>query len=236
MAQLLLAIEQRIPVDRVMYCAIRFAPDVSGEHPVMAEWIPNAVKQLHAQFGITVDFISAKYSFYEYFYMKKKSGKHIGDICGFPHICGAWCNSRLKIEPIKSYVRQFDNVTHFVGIAADEPVRWERMNKKQTEKVKYRSLLVEQNITENECYEICRKHGLLSPIYSLSGINRGGCWFCPKQSYANLYHLYTYYPERYNLLLQMENDSPCTMNNHCSLEELAQRFDSGYIPKGVKSV
>lgn len=236
MAQLLLAIEQRIPVDRVMYCDIRFAPGVSGEHPVMAEWIPIAVKQLKERFGITVDFVTSKYSFYEYFYSKKVSGNHKGDIYGFPHICGAWCNSILKVGPIKAYDRQFDNITHFVGIASDEPVRWERMIKKQTEKVKYRSLLVEQNITENDCYEICRKHGLLSPIYSIPGISRGGCWFCPKQSYANLYHLYTNYPERYKLLSRMEKDSPNTMNSHCSLDELAQRFDSGYIPRGVKSV
>lgn len=231
MAQLLLAIEQRIPFDRVIYCDIRFVPAVSGEHPVMAEWIPNAVKQLKERFGITVDFVSSKYSFYEYFYSKKKSGKHIGDIYAFPHICGAWCNSRLKVEPINAYGRQFDNITYFVGIASDEPARWERMIKKQTKKVKYRSLLVEQNITENDCFEICRKHGLLSPIYNIPGISRGGCWFCPKQSYANLYHLYTYYPERYKLLSRMEKDSPHTMNSHCSLEELAQRFDSGYVPK-----
>lgn len=31
-------------------------------------------------------------------------------------------------------------------------------------------------------------------------------------------------------------DSPHTMSSHCSLEELAQRFDSGYVPKGVQSV
>lgn len=238
MAQLILAIELGVPVDRVMYCDVHFNNCISGEHPIMAEWISTAEKRLKELFGISVDHAYSGVSFFEQFYKVKQKGKHVGDIYGFPFIVGAWCNDRLKLQAIKKYEAQFGNneITHFVGIASDEPVRWERMLKKQTGKVKYRSLLVEQNITENDCYEICRKHGLLSPIYSISGISRGGCWFCPKQSYANLYHLYTYYPERYKLLARMEKDSPNTMNSHCSLEELAQRFDSGYIPKGVKNV
>ena len=32
MATLLLAIEQGIPIDRVMYCDIRFSDEISGEH------------------------------------------------------------------------------------------------------------------------------------------------------------------------------------------------------------
>ena len=222
MATLILAAEQGIPIDRVMYVDVKFNDEISGEHPLMAEWIPTAERRLHELFGVTVDHAYSGVSFYEQFYKVYKRGSRTGEIYAFPLIYGAWCNSMLKIKPINAYTRQFDNITYFVGIASDEPVRWERMLKKQTEKVKYRSLLVEQNITENDCYEICRKYGLLSPIYNISGISRGGCWFCPKQSYANLYHLYTYYPERYKLLSRMEKDSPRTMNSHCSLEELAQ--------------
>lgn len=45
MATLILAYEQGIPIDRVMYCDIRFSPEISGEHPVMAKWIPTAEKR-----------------------------------------------------------------------------------------------------------------------------------------------------------------------------------------------
>lgn len=46
MATLLLAIEQGIKIDRVMYCDIRFSEGISGEHPIMAKWIPTAEKIL----------------------------------------------------------------------------------------------------------------------------------------------------------------------------------------------
>lgn len=33
MATLILAAEQGIPIDRVMYCEIKFNAEISGEHP-----------------------------------------------------------------------------------------------------------------------------------------------------------------------------------------------------------
>ena len=55
MATLLLALEQGVKVDRVMYVDIRFDSDISGEHPIMAEWMPTAEKILREKFGIVVD-------------------------------------------------------------------------------------------------------------------------------------------------------------------------------------
>ena len=55
MATLLLAIEQGIPIDRVMYCDVRFNEEISGEHPLMSKWIPTAEKKLKELFGVTVD-------------------------------------------------------------------------------------------------------------------------------------------------------------------------------------
>ena len=150
MATLLLAIEQGIPIDRVMYCDIRFNNEISGEHPIMAEWIPTAEKRLKELFGVTVDHAYSGVSFEEQFYKVKQKGNRVGAINGFPFVGGAWCNSRLKLGAISKYQAQFGNntITQFVGIAYDEPARWERMLKKQTEKRKYRSLLVEQKLTE----------------------------------------------------------------------------------------
>ena len=143
MATLILAYEQGIPIDRVMYCDIRFSPELSGEHPLMEAWIPTAEKRLKELFGVTVDHAYSGVSFYEQFYKVKQKGSHVGDLYGFPYVIGAWCNDRLKLRAIKKYDAQFRNneITTFVGIAYDEPVRWERMKKKQTDKRKYRSLL-----------------------------------------------------------------------------------------------
>lgn len=238
MATLILAAEQGISIDRVMYCDIRFNDEISGEHPIMAEWIPTAEKRLKELFGITVDHAYSGVSFYEQFYKVKQKGNRVGDRYGFPYVIGAWCNDRLKLGAISKYQAQFGNneVTYFVGIAYDEPIRWERMEKKQTEKCKYRSLLVEQKLTEQDAFEICKKYDLLSPMYtSEDGIFRGGCWFCPKQCLADLYSLWKAYPDLWQRLCDMEPDSHNTFKpNGVTLASLSERFAEGYIPKRRK--
>lgn len=236
MATLLLAIEQGIPIDRVMYCDIRFNNEISGEHPIMAEWIPTAEKRLKELFGITVDHAYSGVSFYEQFYKVYKRGSRTGEIYGFPLTLTAWCNQILKVNAIQKYSNELPpHRTHFVGIAYDEPIRWERMKKKETEKRKYRSLLVEQKLTEQDAFEICKKYDLLSPMYSVDGIYRGGCWFCPKQCLADLYSLWKTYPDLWQRLCDMEPDSHNTFKpNGVTLESLAERFADGYIPKRRK--
>ena len=233
MATLILAAEQGIPIDRVMYCDIRFNEEISGEHPIMAEWIPTAEKRLKELFGITVDHAYSD-TYLNKFYTVKKTGKFVGKIYGFPYIRAAWCNRELKLKAISKYLSQFKNkkITQFVGIAKDERSRWERMKLKETANRKYRSLLVEQNLTEQDAMAICKKYDLLSPMYGVDGIFRGGRWFCPKQCMADLWSLWKNYPDLYNRLLEMEPYShdtfkPCGV----TLALLAERFENGYIPK-----
>ena len=235
MATLILAAEQGIPIDHVMYCEIKFNDEISGEHPLMAEWIPTAEKRLKELFGITVDHVCGV-SFEEQFYKVKCKGNHDGDIYGFPHVISAWCNDRLKLCAIRKYYAQFgnDEITQFVGIAYDEPDRWERMLKKQTVNRKYRSLLFEQKLTEQNAFEICKRYDLLSPMYDVDGISRGGCWFYPKQCLMDLYSLWKNYPNLWQKLCDMEPDSHNTFKPNCTLAELAVRFENGYVPKRRK--
>lgn len=235
MATLILAAEQGIPIDHVLYVDVKFNDEISGEHPIMAEWIPTAEKRLKELFGITVEHAYSGVSFEEQFYKVKQKGNRVGDIYGFPHVLSSWCNTLLKIRAINRYMRNFDNTTTFVGIAYDEPARWERMLKKQTALRKYRSLLVEQKLTEQDAFEICKRYDLLSPMYSVDGIYRGGCWFCPKQCLADLYSLWKAYPDLWQRLCDMEPDSDNTFKpNGVTLESLAERFEAGYVPKRRK--
>ena len=236
MATLLLAIEQGIPIDRVMYCDIHFNEEISGEHPLMAKWIPTAEKRLKELFGITVDHAYSRVSFEEQFYKVRQKGNHVGDVYGFPYTPNAWCNGILKLKTIKKYLLRFGDITQFIGIAYDEPIRWERMKKKETEKCKYRSLLVEQKLIEQDAFEICKRYDLLSPMYTSGDeIYRGGCWFCPKQCLADLYSLWKNYPDLWQRLCDMEPDSHNTFKpNGVTLESLAERFAEGYIPKRRK--
>ncbi len=237
MATLLLAIEQGIHIDRVMYCDIRFSDEISGEHPLMAEWIPEAECILKERFGITVDH-AFSISYVEQFFKVKQKGEHIGDNYAFPHICGAWCNSSLKIAAINKYLAQFKKqiITQFTGIAFDEPSRWKKMKAKESNFRKYRSSLVEQGFTEQDAFRICEKYGLLSPMYkSDDGIYRGGCWFCPKQCHADLYCLWKNYPDYYQKLVELEPYSPHNkFKPDGNPSDFAKRFENGYVPKRLK--
>lgn len=233
MATLLLAIEQGILIDHVMYCDIRFSDEISGEHPLMAAWIPEAERILKEKFGITVEH-AFSISYLKQFFRVKHRGGLSGQIYGFPFTLGAWCNRSLKVDAINSYLRVYNglSITQFVGIAYDEPIRWERMAKKETVNRKYRSLLYEQKLTEQDAMAICKKYDLLSPMYGVDGIFRGGCWFCPKQCMADLWSLWKNYPDLYNRLLEMEPYSHSTFKPRgVTLALLAERFENGYIPK-----
>lgn len=211
--------ELGLPLDEVVYCDIRFDEEpCSGEMPLMKEFIPKAEKILKEKYGITVKHLTYKRTFTEQFYTVKKRGNHKGDIYGFPYTIGSWCNSRLKIEPIKKYLKEIEeDVIQYVGIAYDEPKRYERLDKKT-----HIAPLYDLKITEKEAMEICRENDLLSPIYETSF--RGGCWFCPKQRLSQLKYLYKTYPELWNKLKEMEKDSFNTFRPNWTLEKLEERF------------
>ena len=236
MATLILAAKQGIPIDRVMYCDIRFSPDISGEHPLMAEWIPTAEARLKEVFGVTVDHAYSGVTFIEQFHRVKRRGNHIGDIYGYPHMFGAWCNTRLKVRAINRYLSQFsgERITQFVGIAYDEPKRWEKMLKKANSRKKYRSLLYEHGLSERDAFTICERYDLLSPMYGKDDVYRGGCWFCPKQCLADLHSLWRNYPVLYSKLLELETYSRTTFKPDTSLAELTARFEAGYVPQRRK--
>lgn len=221
--------ELGMPLDEVVYCDIRFDDEpLSGETPEMREFIPKAEKILKEKFGINVKHITSRWTFYKHFYRIKRKGNHIGDNYGFPYVIRAWCNSRLKLEPINQYTKQLlksgEAVTEYIGIARDEPKRLDRYKKMETENHKYITL-ADFNITEQEAMEICKKYDLLSPIYKSSF--RGGCWFCPKQSINQLKWLYENHRELWNILLDMEKDSHNTFKPNLSLKQLEERFNNG---------
>lgn len=209
--------ELGMPLDEVIYVDIRFDDEISGETPEMASFISKAEKILKEKFDITVTHLRGV-TFKEQFYTVKQRGKHIGDNYGFPYTIGAWCNNRLKIVPITKYLKsQKEDVIQYVGIAYDEPKRYERLNHDT-----HIAPLYDLKITEAEAMEICKKHDLVSPIYKTSF--RGGCWFCPKQRLSQLKWLYKEHNDLWNILKDMEKDSFNTFRPNYTLEQLEERF------------
>ena len=219
MAMLIKIKELGLPLDEVIYVDIMFDDDTSGETPEMASFITKAEKILKEKFNVEVTHLRGV-TFKEQFYKIKQRGKHIGDNYGFPYTIGAWCNDRLKMQPIKEYMRkQKEQVIQYVGIAYDEPERYERLNHET-----HIAPLYDLKITEKEAMEICKKYDLLSPIYKTSF--RGGCWFCPKQRLSQLKWLYKEHNDLWNILKDMEKDSVNTFKPNVTLKDLEERFEN----------
>ena len=217
MAMLIKIKELGLPLDEVIYVDIMFDDDTSGETPEMASFITKAEKILKEKFNVEVTHLRGV-TFKEQFYKIKQRGKHVGDNYGFPYTIGAWCNDRLKMQPIKEYMRrQKEQIIQYVGIAYDEPERYERLNHET-----HIAPLYDLKITEKEAMEICEKYDLLSPIYKTSF--RGGCWFCPKQRLSQLKWLYQEHNDLWNTLRNMEKDSFNTFKPNTTLKDLEERF------------
>ena len=217
MAMLIKIKELGLPLDEVIYVDIMFDDDTSGETPEMASFITKAEKILKEKFNVEVTHLRGV-TFKEQFYKIKQRGKHIGDNYGFPYTIRAWCNDRLKMQPIKEYMRrQKEQIIQYVGIAYDEPERYERLNHET-----HIAPLYDLKITEKEAMEICEKYDLLSPIYKTSF--RGGCWFCPKQRLSQLKWLYQEHNDLWNTLRDMEKDSFNTFRPNTTLKDLEERF------------
>ena len=217
MAMVIKIKELGLPLDEVIYVDIMFDDDTSGETPEMASFISKAEKILKEKFNVEVTHLRGV-TFKEQFYKIKQRGKHAGDNYGFPYTIGAWCNDRLKMQPIKEYMRkQKEQIIQYVGIAYDEPERYERLNHET-----HIAPLYDLKITEKEAMEICEKYDLLSPIYKTSF--RGGCWFCPKQRLSQLKWLYQEHNDLWNILKDMEKDSLNTFKPNTTLKDLEERF------------
>lgn len=133
-------------------------------------------------------------------------------------IRGAWCNDRLKVKPIKDYIKGLGEFQQIVGIAADEVERSERKT------VAGKILpLVDCGICEANTYDICRGRDLLSPGYR-DGRTRLGCWFCHNQRIGELKRLYYEYPELWGKLAKLDAVSPVTFKPGKTLADFGRRF------------
>lgn len=232
MAMLDEIIRRKLPLDYVIHCDIKFNNEISGEHPLMAEWIPYAEKKIKEVYNIDIIHLTAKKNFVEQFYTVKQKGNRSGLRYGYPYTIGAWCNSRLKLDPIQNFIqfikKQGFKIVEYIGIAKDEPQRLQRYKELETSNHKYVTL-ADLGIDEITAMDICEKNGLLSPKYKNSF--RGGCWFCPKQSMWDLYQLWKNYPKYFEILVEMEKDSFNTFKPNKSITQIKQDFENGKVPK-----
>lgn len=206
-ATILLAKEHNEPLDRIVFAEVMFdnARGISGEIPEHIEWIYNtAIPRLEQITGIKVDVVRSKHDYMENFFTTRKNSKYPsrnGKLQGFPLGRGCFINSMCKKAPIRTYFSRLKDyeVTTYEGLAFDETERLKRMHRSRNRHI---SLLEKYRVTERAAYELVKENGLLSPIYET--VNRGGCWFCPNQTYCQLNQIRQNHPELWGELKQLE--------------------------------
>lgn len=201
-ASIVICYEKGIHLDGIIMSEVMFdhSRNISGENPKHIDWVYNvAIPIIEKQFGYKVHIIKDHSDYIQEFYhvltrskIKEKVGKHKG------FFIGGMCDGlyHLKLRPQKQFAKSVGEHEEIVGIAVDENNRLERLN--NTNK---RSVLAENDITEEMTYDICKKYNLLSPLYENK--NRGGCWFCPNQSIKDLAKLKKEHPNLWQELKEL---------------------------------
>lgn len=126
------------------------------------------------EMGATVFFVRG-ITYCEYFYHRSTRGKYKGRMFCWPVFirgkCGFKRDSKVRaLDRLDCGVCDYQDI----GIAYDEKDRQSQLSENR------RSILVEMHITEKDALEICRRYGMLSPIYARTG--RDGCALCPNAS------------------------------------------------------
>lgn len=203
MATVLLAMEHNAPLDEVVYCEVMFDERTSGEVPEHREFVYETAIPYLEKAGIRVNIVRSEKTFIGQFQRKVgPRGKHEGKIWSWP-LCGrCYVNRDLKVRTMDAWEKKnwkADEIIQYVGISDDELDRIARMKKYKYTTI---SLLEKYGVSGSKAMEICRKHGLLSPVYEFAP--RNGCFFCPNAKGRELRHLYDYHPELWRRLMELQ--------------------------------
>lgn len=218
-AAILVALEHGIKIDEIVYCRVMYSDTISAEYPSHEKFIHEvAIPYFQKEHGLKTTIVEG-IPYLHFFYKKygEKSKKQ-GNIWGFPSQAVPWCNSKIKVNAIKK-IKKNEEDKYIIGIACDETKRIEKQRTKGNILP-----LVDNKITEEKEFEICKNNGLLSPAYDEYGTSRLGCWFCHNIRIKTLRILRKKDPWCWNELIRLQKESIINFRPRMSLLEIEQRF------------
>lgn len=207
-------------IDEVVCC------DTYKEFPAMYRHIEK-VKKIVEDAGIKFTMLRSEKSF-DYLMFEHQPKRKKEELRGFSGYSWAgslsrWCTTQLKIEVTNAYFRKLNatyNVTHLVGIAADEEYRLKRGNNTQDNQ---RHPLVDWGWTESDALQYCYDRGFdWEGLYKLFA--RVSCWCCPLQPLEELRTLRKHFPELWEELKDMDRRTWRKFKPDYSVDELEIRF------------
>lgn len=192
-AMIHLMIERGEQIDEIIFF------DGGWEWPEMYEHIDRVERKT----GLKITRLKPAHDFNYYFqqheYWSRKYGARTG--YGWPGVKLRWC-TRLKVDTIGRYLKKYEKgeVIQCIGFAVGEEARAAR---KRVQDGAYRFPLIEYDYDELECKKYCYRLG-----YKFGGLyeyfDRVSCWCCPLQSMKELFLKKRHFPERWDLLREMD--------------------------------
>ena len=193
-AMLLMMLEKKIQVDHIVFF------DTGWEFPEMIKHIDKLEKHI----GRGIVRLKPRINF-----------KDLFDKWGFPSLKGRWCMAE-KRNTINHFCNKHKPYMQYIGFSYDE-----RQRIKKT--MGYCYPLVDWKMTEEDALKYCLEKG-----FDWSGLyekyKRVSCWNCPLQSLNDLKVLWEFYPEYWQKLLKMQEQSKWQFRKDYTLEQLDERF------------
>lgn len=203
-ASIILAHENKEPLDIIIFSEVMFDKNVSGELPEHIDFIKNKCIPLFESWGYEVKILHSDKTYIDCFFQTvEKPLRHScnkGKRKGFPMAGHCNINRDCKLKAIQNFYKaETEGITQYIGIAIDEPKRLSKIRISDFPKI---SLLEKYGYTEEMALDLCKEYDLLSPIYDFA--TRGGCWFCPNAKDRELKHLRNSHRELWDKLLELE--------------------------------
>ena len=213
--------EMDIPIEKIVYARMMYNKDLPATLPVMTQFV-DRVSEVFRSWGYTVEIVPScvnAVDIVERVYTKSKHEDRNGNKYGITAFARGCCEfSKAKGRTVK--LVSSPEAYEMVGYCADETSRLHRLNDHKD------SILYRMSIREIDCFDICKQHNMLSPLYNL-GFPRDGCWFCPNMREEQRQYLKTNYPELFEEIKRMRSlcnydISSFKRNNWLKEEELCQ--------------
>lgn len=163
--------ELGIPILKVVHVRMMATDTMTATHKVMTDFVDACIDRFRG-LGIDCELIKSRpfKEMADRVFTRSKYADRVGHKYGFTDCMRGMCT--FQKEKVKCC--NFPLEDTMLGICADEP---NRMRDGRN------SILYETGVTQADAMEICKKNGLLSPLYAMgAGIRRDGCFFCPNAS------------------------------------------------------
>ncbi len=199
-AMLILLLKENYPLDEVVFY------DTGVEFTQIYQVRDFVVKHFLEPRGIKYAELHPKVPFLEMMTSYQRPNGKIG--YGW---CGGLCRwgTSQKLQALNKYMK---GSIQYVGIAYDEPKRFERLSSNKI------APLYEYKMKEEDALKLCYSYNItFGGLYHI--LKRVSCWCCRNKNLKELEEYKRFLPEYFNKLCQLEKEIGEPMKKPISLEE-----------------